>query len=156
MAKSFKGIAYWKGDSLKEGWLDEALEALRPIIEPSGLSVQVDTATPSRPLVVTKPQGSAPPVELLSLVVSGGSTQGMVMEGPDAGVTLLLLMALRRKPGGIVLVDDKTETIPSRFSETYPPFVSVRERIRALAGPLGLAADEAFRERPPAIFARVL
>lgn len=155
MAKSFKGVAYWSGSGLPGGWLNDALSTLRPV-EAAGYAVGITDAVAGRSLVVAKPKGTPAPVELLSLQVSGDATNGVVAEGPDAGAIIVLLTALCRKPGGIILVDDSSEPLSTRISASYPPFAADKERTFELAGLLGLVADQAFRERNRAMFARVL
>jgi hypothetical protein len=130
----FKGIAYWEISDRRPEWFRQAKQLLAPL-EEAGIA----TLT----------------TEGIGLSVRFGEDQysmhqdvacGVVPDYCTAPMFIVCLMALRKILGGMVIVDDATQSIPRTPRQDHPIFASCWDQILPVAQALGLMPSAAFLE----------
>lgn len=135
--QTFKGVVYWSGQGLEAGWVAAAAEILSPLAE-VGATVQAVQEAPTQTLRIAFGQQG------IELQITEGRTQGIVREMPVAGAVVACLVALRRSPGGLDLVDDAQQDVPARIRQSWALYGADWPRVQQVAQALGLLASAAF------------
>ena len=129
----FNGVIYWVGEALPGDWTSQAVKRLAPISDQGGKVEETEFG-----LSVMFPDGG------MSVPVVSNQTRGHVPEGTASGALIVCLMALQRHPGGLLLADDKSESLPRRVLKTFPLFCEDWSRVQNLAEGLGLLAGREY------------
>lgn len=124
-----KGVCYVAGADLPKDWLDRAADLITPL---AGTGIEL-VRTPTS---LTLAQGT----ENLHLSVFGDSVTAVVQDGPAAPVFVAILVAIKRKVGGIDLVDDRQRDISNRVTQSDPLFGRNWDAVYAVASAMGLMA----------------
>lgn len=140
-----KGICYVAGAGLPKDWLDRAAALISPL---SGVEIEL-VRTPTS---LTVARGT----ESLHLSVFGDTVTTVVQDGPAAPVFVAILVAIKRKIGGIDLVDDRQQDISSRVIQSDPLFGKDWPTVNAVATALGLMANRDALAAYRTLFSRLI
>jgi hypothetical protein len=136
----FSGVAYWTVRAADATWTARAAEVLQPIHE-AGLAVVSNDYDGQGDWLRVSFEDS-----LQILKVKNGEGQGVVRESVSAKRWVVCLMAIRRKLGGLSVVNDGQEVISS-FRQNDPFFGSELVQVLPIAQALGLAASAAMVQK---------
>lgn len=136
MAKrSFKGVAYWRVSNAPPEWATKAVEVLKPLEQVGDISVSLDVLPAGDEILVAIDD------ERHQLLINSGEGRGVVRPSPTAAGFTLCLLALRKAPGCIDVIDDAQNPVPSVPRQNYALFAQDWERVRSFAETLGLVAN---------------
>jgi len=124
-----KGVCYVVGYELPKDWLDRAADLITPL---AGIGIDM-VRTPTS---LTMSKGT----ENLHLSVFADTVTAVVQDGPAAPVFVAILVAIRRKVGGIDLVDDRQRDVSNRVTQSDPLFGRNWDAVYAVASATGLMA----------------
>lgn len=147
--QTFKGLVYWSGQGLAPDWVAAAAQILSPLAE-AGATVQAMAGAPTQTLrIAFGHQG-------IEMQITEGRTQGIVREMPVAGAVVACLVALRRTPGGLDLVDDAQQDVPARIRQSGALYGADWVRVQRVAQALGLLASAEFSRAHAALLNQLI
>lgn len=144
--RKFAGLAYWNLSKAESGWVDLAIETVKPLCELGRVSVQTETLQDgSQELILDFLEGK------FSMRAKNGDGRGVVRDSPAALPVVMCLMAMRRKISTLSVADDNQGEFPSRVTQQVPMFMEQWDAVQELAELLGLVPSKRFLENEGAI-----
>lgn len=137
----FVGIAYWTVNTTEPMWLGKAAQLLCALEKAALATVKFEPLPAGEQMTVSFGN------ETHQMLVAEGKGRGVVRAAPSSPLFVVCLVALRKVLGGIEVVTDSQETVPSLPRQNHPLYADAWPRVLPIAQELGLATGAAFMSR---------